>query len=349
MNESMTALGVGLVGINARARRVVLPGFTASPWSRVVAVCSRDPAKAGDVAAGLADVSPYDDYAAMLRDPRVDAVFINTPDATHATLALAAIHAGKRVICEKPLAPRLDEAEAMARAARAAGIPTVVNFTLRSVAGPRTVARQIREGAIGTLLGFEIATYQSRGLEPRYATANALLDLGPHVADLLLWLAEEAGAGDIQSVFASMNAPPSSVPRQAAPSGPNAEVHAVVRLTGGALGQLGIVRVAHGYGNAYRALLYGSTGTLDLFYDTDAPTIRLGRGVGTASDSPWRDIPVPSDLDVSYGDFPRVHFGRIAAALAGAEPFPTFDDGVRAQRLLDAIARSADAGTAITL
>lgn len=335
------AVRLALVGINNRARRVILPGFSASPRCRVAAVCSRDLDKAREVARELGDVRPYDDVEAMLADDEVDAVFINTPNETHHRLAMLAIAAGKHVACEKPLAETLEQAEEMAGSAKTAGIRTVVNFTLRSLPGPRLVSRLLQEGALGTLLGFELTTLQSRGFEGRYGRADGLADLGPHLADLLSWWAGDVGAGAVASASATQTRLRGDEPEPAKGESENVVTHAVVRLSGGAAGYLSVVRVARGYGNAYRAQLFGSRACVEMFYDTEGVQVRVGRGAGQTSSEPWQEVPIPPDLDVSYADFPRVHFGRIASALAGDDAFPDFSDGLEAQRLLDLIQRAA--------
>ena len=341
MPDMGKTLGIGLIGVNNRARRVVLPGFAASPHSRVSALCSRTLDKARDAAADFEGVRAYAVFEDLLADPDVNTVFINTPNATHYRLTLQALAAGKHVVCEKPLSETEVEAEALYEAARRAGVRTAVNFTLRSLPGPRTVARLLSRGSIGTLLGFEVTTMQSRGFDPRYSRNDGLADLGPHLVDLLAWWADAAGAGFVVEVTAAATSFVDSKVRFSGQSPDNVSTHALIRLDGGATGFLGIVRVAHGFGNAYRALLFGSDGCIEMSFDTGEPRIRLGKGSGPLVEGGWQDISIPHDLAVSYADFPRVHFGRIAAAIAGAGEFPDFGVGLRAQRILDALSSSS--------
>ncbi|MGH2355252.1 MAG: Gfo/Idh/MocA family protein, partial [Chloroflexota bacterium] len=109
---------VGLVGINDRARRLLLPGLAGSPRARVTAVCSRDPAKARQTAAGLGrHVYAFTQIEAMAGSGAVDSVFVNTPVETHFDLCLATIRARCAVICEKPLAANTGQAVALQQAA----------------------------------------------------------------------------------------------------------------------------------------------------------------------------------------------------------------------------------------
>jgi len=337
------AFGLGLVGVNDRARKVVLPGFMASPHCHVVALCSRDRTKAREVAQQVGAPHVFDDYTAMLDSPGVDAVFLNVPNQLHFPMAMQAIEARKHVICEKPLADTVEQAAKLTDAATAAGVRTAVNFTLRSLPGPRTVSRLLADGAIGTLTSFELATMQSRGFEPKHARANGLADLGPHVADLLAWWAKDVGAGEVSSVAASLSLLEDRQITEADGQSANVIVQAVLRLSGNATGYLGMLRVAPGFGNAYRATLYGTKATLEMYYDTEAPRLRMARGIGQFVADAWEEIPIPDDLNVTYAEFPRVHFGRIASAIAGEGSFPDFRDGLRSQRLLDAVAHAGHA------
>lgn len=328
--------GLGFVGVNQRARRVVLPGLLASPDCRIVAICSRDHTKAAEVAASLPEARPFVDFEAMLQDSEVDAVFLNLPNDLHYAFTMRSIAAGKHVIAEKPLAENVDQALQMTSAARHAGVRTAVNFTLRSMPGPRTVSRMVGEGVIGKILTFELTTLQSRGFAPSHG-ANALADLAPHLVDLLAWWSADAGGGDVEAVAATATELHEDGPHDAAYSRANVAAHATLRLQSGASGTLNVIRVAQGFGMGYRAWLYGDKASLVMAYDTDSVRIQVGQGVGTMVRDGFRDVQVPDDLAVTYTDFPKLHFGRIAAAIASRGAFPDFADGVRTQRVLDAI------------
>src|SRR5262249_52160072 len=135
-------IGIGIVGIGfmgmihyLAARRV--------DGARVVAICSRDPKKlAGDWTSIQGNFGPrgtqmdltglafYDDFTAILRDPKVDLVDLCVPNDLHGRLAIEALRAGKPVLVEKPIALSLEEADSMVAAARDAGQPLMVGQVL---------------------------------------------------------------------------------------------------------------------------------------------------------------------------------------------------------------------------
>ncbi|MBI2941182.1 MAG: Gfo/Idh/MocA family oxidoreductase [Chloroflexi bacterium] len=333
-DQSARRCRIGLVGINPRARRVILPGFSQAPHGEVTAVCSRDRAKAEQVASEIGDARAYDDYQAMLATAPIDAVFLNTPDETHYPLAMAALAAGKDVVCEKPLATTLAEAVAMAGAARETGRLGLVNFTYRSVTPHRHVARLLADGAIGRLLSFDVSFWQSRLLLGWGSPAAALLDVGSHLFDTIEWWAEAAGAGPVVEVCCQEGHADVITVRASDPGAPVWQ--AMVRLRESALGVLQCSRVTPGHRNAITATWRGDRGSLTLQFETDVATISLARpGVGSP-EGDWKIVPPPDDLVVSYAQFPGFHFGRIVDALLGLDDFPTFDEGLRCQRLIAA-------------
>src|SRR5687767_6536367 len=157
-------LRVGVVGLNERVRKQVLPAIAASPRARLTALCSRDPAKSAEMAAPYGDCRPFADLAGFVGYDEVDAVFVMTPPELHAEMSIAALERGKHVMCEKPLASSLADAQAMTEAAERRGRRTAVNFTYRSVAALRTLERALVDPGIGQLLHAEVGYYQGRGL-----------------------------------------------------------------------------------------------------------------------------------------------------------------------------------------
>jgi predicted dehydrogenase len=122
-------LGLGLVGCG-RFGEFCLTAFATIPNLTLIGVADRDQARA-EVAAAAFGVTAYSDFEALLADPRVDVVAINTPPALHAPMTLAAAAAGKHVFCEKPLATRIDDATAVLRAVRDAHVRLAVDYVMR--------------------------------------------------------------------------------------------------------------------------------------------------------------------------------------------------------------------------
>jgi predicted dehydrogenase len=122
-------LGLALVGCG-RFGEFCLTAFATIPNLTLIGVTDRDQRRA-EVTARALGVTAYSDYEALLADPGVDVVAINTPPALHAPMALAAAAAGKHVFCEKPLATTIDDATAVLRAARDARVRLAVDYVMR--------------------------------------------------------------------------------------------------------------------------------------------------------------------------------------------------------------------------
>jgi predicted dehydrogenase len=333
---SAGALRVGVVGLNARVQRQVLPSLAASPRAVLAAVASRDLAKAEELAGPYPGCRAFGDYEKMLATGELDAVFVMTPPEQHAPMSLAAIERGLHVMCEKPLSVTLEESREMVRAAAGRGVRTAVNFTYRSSPGPRYVARLLANPGIGELLDVQIAYLQGRGLALPGPFRDPLSDLGAHAVDALFWWADAAGGGGLDGVAAFASRHTNGTPLSWTAAG---------SLAGGATVGLSISRVAAGRGNAVLATLCGGAGSLKLDFDVEA--VRVSRA--EAGGAEWRELPIPPELHVDYVTFPRVHFDRLVGALLGEEQFPTFEDGLRVQEAIAAAERSAASGLVVRL
>jgi xylose dehydrogenase (NAD/NADP) len=114
-------IGWGVIGATSQvAQKAVLPAIVASSGARLVAVASESAADGGGARFGAARA--YRAYAALLDDPEVEAVYVPLPNSLHRAWVERAAAAGKHVLCEKPLAPAVADAEAMAAACAAAGV-----------------------------------------------------------------------------------------------------------------------------------------------------------------------------------------------------------------------------------
>jgi predicted dehydrogenase len=317
----------GVVGINPRIRRSIIGGIVASRHGRLAAVCSRDRSKAEQLAAEH-HCAAYSSYEAMLADPVVDAVIVETPHHLHSPMTVAAIQAGKRVVCEKPLALNGDEAAAMVRAAQTSGQPGVVNFTYHSMAGHRFIARLLAESAVGRLRYLDLSYWQARQGLPGVIANDALFEVGSHVVDLLLWWAKAGEAGQIVEVAAQA---------EDAPAGQARVFGALARTVTGALATLQLNRASAGWRNGMVCRLVGEAGTVTLEFDTDRTVVTLARYGDGSDEGTTRQLPIPGDLVVSFQDFPAHHLDRIALTLLGNGDMPGFEHGLSVQRVLDGL------------
>lgn len=357
-------LRVAVAGVGSFSQRVLIPGLLACPDADVVAVYGPTPDKTQEIARQQGIPRAYADYERMLDESQPQAVVVATPNDVHHPMTLAALRRGMAVFCEKPLGVTLEQAEEMAGAAREAGVPTAVNFTYRSTTGTRHVERLIRQGRLGDLYHFSITFWQNIRADPevplgyrmlRERGGGALLDIGVHMVDVIAWW-----FGDLDAVCGLTR---TAIPERPIPAGGRGTVTAddtasfVVWLAGGAAGTVQVSQVATGRQNYRRFDLFGSRGSIVMEEDrTFGPEVRLAGPGETA----YTVQPTPEDLNVPFDDFPRFHLSRVVAALRGVPApvspgpgaphpgtpgdWPTFEDGLRAQRAVAAVAESGRTG-----
>src|SRR5689334_13692221 len=212
----MSEIGVGLVGYkfmgraHSNAYRQVAHFFDVDPTPRMVAVCGRDEADVKEAAEKLGWEGYETDYHALVRRPDIGIVDVSTPGDTHKDVVLAALAAGKHVLCEKPLANSLDEAREMLAAANNAGVVAMVNFNYRRVPAVTFAKQLIESGAIGQIRHWRAVYLQDWINDPNFplvwrlrrevAGSGALGDIAAHITDLALYL-----VGPIAEVVGTMD------------------------------------------------------------------------------------------------------------------------------------------------
>ena len=199
-----------MVGCGWVARDYVAPALVAAPSARLVALCDPDPAALARVVAvaGPAVVAAFTDLEAFLCTPGLDAVYIATPNHLHRPITEAAARAGKHVLCEKPMATTLADAEAMVAACRAAGVRYATAFDQRFHAAHRRLRELVAAGRLGTITAVRVhyacwtppewrpptddGRHDNWRADPARAGGGAFLDLAPHGLDLTQTLLGEA-------------------------------------------------------------------------------------------------------------------------------------------------------------
>lgn len=141
----------GILGYARIARLQVIPAIQASGNGRVHALASRDAAKLAEAHAQVPELTGHASYNALLADPQVDAVYIPLPNALHRQWVIAALDAGKHVLCEKPLALNADEAREMQEVARGAGRLLMEAFMYRYTDRTRQLQAVLASGALGEI------------------------------------------------------------------------------------------------------------------------------------------------------------------------------------------------------
>ncbi|MPY79535.1 MAG: gfo/Idh/MocA family oxidoreductase [Actinophytocola sp.] len=334
---------------------------------RLVALGGRDRAKAEEMARRFDWQHVETDWQALIARDDVGLVDICTPGDTHAEIAIAALAAGKHVLCEKPLANSVAEAERMAEAAdkaQADGVRAMVGFTYRRVPALALARRLVLDGRIGTLrhvraqylqdwLTNPDAPYSWR-LDRQRAGSGALGDIGAHVIDLTQFLTSE----QITGVSATMDTFVTERPLPGGGTGTVTVDDAAVflgRFSGGAMATFEATRYATGRKNAIRIELNGTEGSLAFdfedmntlrFFDASAPTETQGftRVLVTEPTHPYLGAWWPPGHLLGYEHgFSHQAADLLTAIADGTDPEPSFADGLRVQRVIAAVQASAAA------
>lgn len=197
-------LGFGVIGAGGISRFAHLPNLARNPRVKLVGVADIDGEKARQAADDFGIAKSYDDYHQLLADPEVEAVSVTTWPAAHAEPVIAAARAGKHVLCEKPIAPTLEEADAMVAAAESAGVKFTMGYQHRYGKALPLVKQLLDDGAIGRPMGMtQVGVGPSRHnvpwfLKKEYAGGGVLMDWGIYTAHTILWL-----MGPVESVYAT--------------------------------------------------------------------------------------------------------------------------------------------------
>lgn len=146
----------GLIGASTIAAEHMIGAIRAQPGQAIKSVLSADAGRAADYAARHGIPGSATDLDALLADPEIGAVYISTTNEKHYAQALAAIAAGKHVLCEKPLAMSLSDAAQMVRAAADAGLVFATNHHLRGAGSHLAIREAVTAGRIGTVLSVRV-------------------------------------------------------------------------------------------------------------------------------------------------------------------------------------------------
>lgn len=354
--HSQQSLRVGFVG-TGWAERVQIPLFRLGGLT-AQAICSGNPENARRAAAQTAVPEVYADWQALIAAPTVDIVSIVTPPHLHAPIAIAALQAGKHVICEKPTALNVAEAEAMFAAAQAAPNQlAIIDHELRFNPARAKLRQLLREGYVGTILTIHLDRLGGEKLNPDLpwrwqddaARGGGMLGaLGSHLFDLARWL-----VGRIEGVSAQLQT--AHLLRTAAHDNSRQHVtaddHAQVqmRFAGGIPGTLTVSAITPG-GYGMSILVVGSKGALRL----DNQDQLWGAQGADLAQGNWQPL-VVDPLDPVLAEYRQLHYSpfvvgtyylakRVASALSAGETIieeaASFYDGLVVQRTVDAARRS---------
>ncbi|MCI2416921.1 Gfo/Idh/MocA family oxidoreductase [Saccharopolyspora sp. K220] len=369
----MNTLGVALVGhafmgaVHSHAWRTVGRVFDLPVRPEMVVLCGRRKDAVHEDAARFGWAEASDDWKAVLLRDDVHVVDICTPGDSHAEIATSALEAGKHVLCEKPLANSVAEAVAMAEAAdraRRSGIQAMVGFNYRRVPALALARELIEQGRLGQIRHVRAQYLQDWLVDPRApltwrlqaerAGSGALGDLGAHLVDLAQFLVGD----DIISVCGLVDTfvPERPLVDDAERTGPVTVDDAALftaRFRDGALGTFEATRYATGRKNGLRIEINGSTGSLAFdfesmnelsFHDATEPAGTAGfrRILATEPDHPYLSAWYPPGHLLGYEHTFTHQLRDLLIAIASrTTPSPDFAAGLRVQRVLDAVQRSA--------
>ena len=331
----VTLIGAGRAGlVHGRSFNAGVPG------ARLVAVA--DPGDDARKAAGheLGIERTFADPLLAAVDAGTDAIVIATPTFSHAQIAIAALEAGKHVLCEKPIAATLEDAEAMAEAARRADRVFMMGFMRRSDARFARLAERLTAGEIGRPL-FVRCTGRGPGLPPPWAwdiaqSGGLVAEVNSHDIDTIRWLSGQEAV----RVFAAGRA--AKRPDLAASHPGFVDVvAATIELSAGGLAQFDGACPAD-YGYDARVEVYGSEGTL-IVGGPIADTAVLVRRDGVVTDpvTSWRTL---------FADAYRDEARNFVAVCQGVEaPRTSASDGVEALRVVLALNESMATGAPVSV
>ena len=377
MARDQDVLGIGMVGYafmgraHSQAWRNVASFFELPYRPRMAAICGRDRDAVAAAAARLGWPATETDWKRLVERDDVDLVDVCTPGSSHAEISIAALEAGKHVLCEKPLANTVEEARAMAAAAERAaarGVRAMVGFNFRRVPAVALARELVAAGRLGAIRHVRAAYLGAHLLDPEFplvwrlqvseAGSGALGDLGAHAIDLAQYLAGDRITG--VSALTETFVPERPLADGSGARGPVTVDDAalfIARFAGGAVGGFEATRFATGHTEGLRVELNGELGSLvwelgafnELrFFDAaeDAATQGFRRIQVTRSVHPYAAAWWPEGHSIGY-EHTFTHEVRdlLEAIAAGRDPAPSFADGLHVQQVLDAVQRSAAAGS----
>lgn len=382
MTDSKRELGVAMVGYafmgaaHSQGWRTA-PRFFDLPVTPVMKVVAGRTAQGVEAAAQkLGWQESSTDWQALLTRDDIDLIDICTPGDSHKEIALAALAAGKHVLCEKPLANSVAEAQEMADAAETAaknGVFAMVGFTYRRVPAIQLARKLVAEGHLGQIRQIRAQYLQDWLSDPQApltwrldkekAGSGALGDIGAHIIDMTQFITGQ----EITEVSGSLRTFVTERPvatglsglsgTAGTETGPVTVDDAAVflaNLSGGALGVYEATRFASGRKNAIRFEINGSLGSVAFdfedmnvlnFFDSTEPAEFAGyrRIVVTEAEHAYIASWWPPGHGLGYEHgFTHQVVDLVTALANGEQPSPSFADGLQVQKVMAAVEESSN-------
>jgi len=378
-------IGVVGAGFMGKAHCVALSNmpklFTDAPYVPVFkTVCDIVPEIAEDFKERFSFEKACTDYMDIINDPEIDIVCVCTPNDSHAEISIAALKAGKHVICEKPIATKTEDAKAMAEAAEEAakkGIVSMCGYQYRRVPAIDEAKKIIESGRLGEITNVRAQYLQSWSADPRSplswrfvketAGAGTLGDIFTHALDIAQYL-----AGNVTDVVSMVKTYINERPVQeggvdllgTVKLGDDAkkqvvdvddEVSVLCKFDSGAIGSVEATRMAWGRNNYLTVEVHGTKGSLTWNYERlnelevcygmeDNDGERGFRKIYTGPANPHGDVTwnIPG-MNIGYGELKAIEAYEFAKAVEGGyQPTTSFTVGYQLDRVCEAVLESND-------
>lgn len=376
-------IGVVGAGFMGKAHCVALSNmpklFTDAPYVPVFkTVCDIVPEIAEDFKERFSFEKACTDYMDIINDPEIDIVCVCTPNDSHAEISIAALKAGKHVICEKPIATKTEDAKAMAEAAEEAakkGIVSMCGYQYRRVPAIDEAKKIIESGRLGEITNVRAQYLQSWSADPRSplswrfvketAGAGTLGDIFTHALDIAQYL-----AGNVTDVVSMVKTYIKERPVQeggvdllgTVKLGDDAkkqvvdvddEVSVLCNFESGAIGSVEATRMAWGRNNYLTVEVHGTKGSLTWNYERlnelevcygmeDNDGERGFRKIYTGPANPHGDVTwnIPG-MNIGYGELKAIEAYEFAKAVVGGyQPTTNFTVGYQLDRVCEAVLES---------
>lgn len=379
--NGIAIIGAGMIGAaHAAGYRQFAHRF--GPTGKLHTVCDMNPDSAARLAADWGFAHTANDWKSVVANPEIDVISVCLPNFLHTEVTLAALAAGKHVLCEKPLALDVASARPVAEAARLAKSVSGTVFNYRRIPAVAAIKSRIDAGDLGRLVQISVQFQCDYAADPklphswRYEFAKAgpgaLLDVGTHAIDTMRFLfgdvAEVIGAVSTISIgkrhlplAATTGHGHVALSDQMAPVDNDDVMSALLRFTNGAQGYLTASRVAVGSGNRLTVEVMGTEGTarfsteMPSFYEISLLTAEGATGFNRVMNSPRAPnvgslATVPHDaVSVGYAEWFGFMIHEFLDCIAKGRPFlnGSIEDGFTATSVLEAIQKASEKAAAV--
>ena len=359
-----SVLNAAVIGCGAIARKKQIPLAMADPRLHIKALCSRSRASAESCKAafGCEDAAILRDAEEVFARDDIDLVFLCTPNDAHADYAVGAMESGKHVICEKPMASRLSDAEKMWKASAQCGRLLHISYQNRYTDQALYAKRLIEEGVLQDIYYAKAYALRRRAV-PTWGAAGRssqgggpLMDIGSHAIDLALWL-----SGCFEAEYA-MGSTFDRIGRKGSRANDwgawDPEQYEVEDLA------VGLVRMQNGMTLSVEAsyalnITEEKEASVDLFGTAAGLELRQSDGVAIVQELGDRMVISRTDIQhtlrsLTPGTVPQSPSQReqeavVSMLMDGVTANPTAEQALAVAKIVDGIYRSASAGFGITL